>query len=64
MKTDWGSEFPNLEIPTEPVVFWTQVLNFENAIGDKCYQELVTIALNSYCIPLSTAFVEPVFSHV
>ena len=64
VKTDWGTEFPNSEIPAEPVAFWSKVLNFENAVGEKCYQELATIALNSYCIPLSTAFVERVFSHV
>ena len=64
VKTDWGAEFPSSEIPTDPVNFWTHVLNYENAIGEKCYQELAIIALNSYCIPLSTAFVERVFSHV
>lgn len=64
VKTDWGAEFPRSQIPTDPVVFWTHVLNYENAVGEKCYQELATIALNSYCIPLSTAFVERVFSHV
>lgn len=64
MKTDWGAEFPNSEMSTDPVMFWTYILNFENALGKKCYQELATTVLKSYCIPLSTAFVERVFFHI
>lgn len=44
--------------------FWTDVLRYENAIREKCYEELTIIALNSYCIPLSASFVERMFSHV
>lgn len=64
MKTNWREEFPNSDIPTDPVEFWAKVHDYKNACGENCYRELATIALNSYCIPLSTAFVERVFSHV
>ncbi|KAK4322674.1 hypothetical protein Pmani_006575 [Petrolisthes manimaculis] len=64
MKTNWREEFPNSDIPTDPVEFWAKVHEYKNACGENCYRELATIALNSYCIPLSTAFVERVFSHV
>lgn len=62
MKTNWREEFPNSDIPTDPVEFWAKVHEYKNACGENCYRELATIALNSYCIPLSTAFVESVFS--
>ncbi|KAK4301906.1 hypothetical protein Pmani_025977 [Petrolisthes manimaculis] len=52
MKTDWRDEFPGSTIPSDPVAFWTYVLNYENAAGEHCYRELATIAINSYCIPL------------
>ncbi|KAK4299842.1 hypothetical protein Pmani_027914 [Petrolisthes manimaculis] len=64
MKTNWREEFPNSDIPTDPVEFWAKVHEYKNACAENCYRELATIALNSYCIPLSTAFVERVFSHV
>ncbi|KAK3893224.1 hypothetical protein Pcinc_002910 [Petrolisthes cinctipes] len=64
MKTDWREKFPGSAITSDPVAFWTYVLYYENAAGEHCYRELATIAINSYCIPLSTAFVERVFSHV
>ncbi|XP_042858157.1 uncharacterized protein LOC122244344 [Penaeus japonicus] len=64
LKTNWKEEFPEFEIPKDPVKFWCHVLHHENAIEENCYKELAVIALNSYCIPLSTSFVERVFSHV
>lgn len=64
MKKDWREEFPGSDIPTNPVEFWSYVFDYENAAGEKCYRELATIVLDTYCIPLSTAFVERVFSHV
>lgn len=64
MKTDWREEFPGSEIPTNPVTFLSFVLDYENAAAEKCYREWAIIALNSYCIALSTALVERVFSHI
>ncbi len=64
MKTNWRDEFSDCQIPNNPIDFWIYVFNYENAAGEKCYKELATIALDSYCIPVSTAFVERVFSHV
>ena len=33
-------------------------------LSEKCFYELAKIALDAYCMPVSTAFVERVFSHM
>ncbi|KAK3888432.1 hypothetical protein Pcinc_007559 [Petrolisthes cinctipes] len=32
MKTKWNEEFPDSEIPKDPVKFWTTVQNYENVV--------------------------------
>lgn len=61
---NWKEEFPDGCIPEDPVAFWSVVRTYKNALDEHCFEELATTALTAYCLPLSNATVERVFSHV
>lgn len=61
---NWKEEFPDGCIPEDPVAFWSVVWTYKNALDEHCFEELATTALTAYCLPLSNATVERVFSHV
>jgi hypothetical protein len=59
---EWSSISPSGIIPEDTIEFWTLVLNYKNAIGEKCFEKLAIQILNSLWLPFSNATVERVFS--
>lgn len=64
MLVNWCDEFSDKCIPEDPVAFWTGVRKYKNALEENCFEELALAALTAYCLPLSNAVVERIFSHV
>ena len=60
---NWKDEFGS-KIPDDPVHFWSVVRKFKNALVENCFEELAISALSAYCLPLSNAVVERIFSHI
>ena len=61
---DWKDHFPDSQIPTDSESFWTGVLKYEDAAGNKKFRMLALYALSCLSIPLSNAVVERLFSTV
>ncbi|KAK3862369.1 hypothetical protein Pcinc_001950 [Petrolisthes cinctipes] len=64
MMINWKEEFSNGCIPDDAIAFWSVVRTYKNALNENCFEELAVSALNAYCLPLSNATVERIFSHV
>ena len=52
------------EIPSNPAKFWTAVWDYKREDGERTYKELYEYSLAAFCMPISNAFVERIFSHV
>ncbi|KAK3896263.1 hypothetical protein Pcinc_000007 [Petrolisthes cinctipes] len=49
---------------SEEDVYNLKKRTYKNALDENCFEELAESALNAYCLPLSNATVERIFSHV
>lgn len=54
----------NGTIPQDTARFWSGILQFQNSLGQRPFQELATYALNCLTSPVSNAVVERTFSLV
>lgn len=61
---NWKNEFDDKNIPDDPVAFWSGVRKYKDALNENCFEELAIVALSAYCLPVSNAVVERIFSHV
>lgn len=60
---NWKNEFKDNIIPDDPIAFWSGMRKYKNALEENWFEELATVALSAYCLPMSNAVEERIFSH-
>ena len=65
LRWEWTEEpVFNGIIPQDTALFWSGILQYQNSLGQKSFQELAKYALNCLKNPVSNAVVERIFSLV
>lgn len=60
---NWKDEFDDKIIPDYPVAIWSGVQKYKDAHDENSFEELAIVALSAYCLPMSNAVAERIFSH-